>query len=742
MRKSLNILLVLMITFFAIPFGGITTLADAEDSSTVSSDEAYEIDYVIKHEDGSKESVANGFFEKPALLLKKDDSKFVQITINNGDMIKELSNEYGDVLLVRENDDGSIVVQLRVNDDLSDMLLNMHVVVPGQYNESHTAILAFFKDSMKETNAEKYKLITSEGKNGPAAEKSEESETPEEPGMPDDPEKPDEDKSGDTEGNEESENGTEDESKEDQENESDQPFVDLDNGSYEIKVSYLRSDNDTPSAMARYMDEKAFVTIRDDEVEVTITVNNHETVTKLLVEGDKSTVAKLDGDKRYETFKLNRLEPTLNAYVEYQAPFGDSVYYGNADFRIVIDDEEIVETVAENQPGYHIENTILQLDDGYYTIDTSYIKEDGSDSIMGSYLNDSIFLAVQDGKIELTVTINEDKTVKKLQIDGKDPVESVVEGNNRYETFVLDDLMSLMDAYVEYQAPFEGSIFEGNADFRISVDEASIKQAKSSDKPGANIEESKDPEDPTEEPKNPEPKPTPEEPTKDPKPEQKPTPTESKEEDLLKPDKVIEIDYVIKHEDGEKESVANDFFKKPALLLEKDGKKYIQLTITNGDMIKELRNKYGDALFVRENDDGSIVLQLRVNDDLSDMLLEMHIIVPPMPGFPGYDEDHKAILSFDKESMKEVKAADNYMLVGTKNSKNGNGPFIKDNETPEKPEFGNGNNGKDEKDETDKTIPIENENPQTGDTTSILMYSMLFIGSLIPLAIKLRRRFV
>src|SRR5699024_3357119 len=99
-----------------------------------------------------------------------------------------------------------------------------------------------------------------------------------------------------------------------------------------------------------------------------------------------------------------------------------------------------------------------------------------------------------------------------------------------------------------------------------------------------------------------------------------------------------------------------------------------QITIKNGDMITKLSNKYGKALLVKENADGSIVVQLRVNGNLSNMLLDMHVVVPAgaIPGFPGYDEAHKAMLVFDKDSMTEIDV-DEHMLIGTNDPDNSNG---------------------------------------------------------------------
>src|SRR5699024_2033668 len=105
--------------------------------------------------------------------------------------------------------------------------------------------------------------------------------------------------------------------------------------------------------------------------------------------------------------------------------------------------------------------SVIKLNDVHYTINASYLKADSDDtSSMGSYLNDSVFLTVKDVKVNATITINEDETVTKLQVDGKEAVEQVVDGEKRYETFELNQLDSLLNAYVEYQAPFQGSIFE------------------------------------------------------------------------------------------------------------------------------------------------------------------------------------------------------------------------------------------------------------------------------------------
>src|SRR5690625_5537438 len=71
-------------------------------------------------------------------------------------------------------------------------------------------------------------------------------------------------------------------------------------------------------------------------------------------------------------------------------------------------------------------------------------------------------------------------------------------------------------------------------------------------------------------------------------------PTKDTKTTKITPDKAYEIDYTIKHENGVQDSVANDFFTNKGILLEKDDKTYVQMTITEGDMVKDLKNKYGE----------------------------------------------------------------------------------------------------------------------------------------------------
>ena len=597
-------------------------------------------------------------------------------------------------------------------------------------------------------------------------------------------------------------------------------YDDIKDGEYDITAKALNKDTGEKSGAAGFINEGAKLSIQAGEIELTITIPDNEMaeIKGLQVEDIEPKVEE-DEKAKYMTFKLDSLESELSAQVQYEVPSLEMNH--DVSFKFVLEGldelpgkedkpEQSDEPEEENNELENDENKgkdeddksgndqsktkdaddktgnndsksgdednksknkedkskdvnkkpkkdvdkSSKLDKGHYTINASYLKTNSDEkSAMGSYLDNSAFLSVENGKVNVTITVDEDETVTKLQIDGKNATEKKVDGDKRYETFVLEKLPSTINAYVEYQAPFQGSIFKGDADFDISFDKASLKDAKASDKPGYEVSEPK-PEPKKKDPKKEKPK----------KGEKEGTP---KPEDTLVPDKAYTIDYVVKHGSEDKASAADSFFKKPAYLLYKNDEKYIQLTVTNSDMIKSLSTTNGDVVIVEENKDGSMVIQFKVDGDLSDVVsLNMFVSVPDMPGMPGgYDMEHNARLFLDPNSKKEVDAA-KFLLVASKNDNGPNGEGHGEtlgggdddqkpnedpenlnkvtntdntNDTPEKPEFGsNGDNGKG----SNTGNGGNTQNPQTGDTSNILLYALLLIGSFIPLGVKFKRRFI
>lgn len=731
MKRKFTLLLTVLFTLFTLPVNSLTVLA-AEDEDIVYKDGDYEVPLTFLHEDKDEESTMQSFLKEGTSSVTIQDGKaLVTTTFTSATMIKDFEVNGVKAVIENENEEKDERTYSFSIDNLDEIIDGkVAVEVEGLYDTTHDIRLKFDTNNIPVVDNDNTDSDDS-SEEDPGSEDGADEDSGSEDGTEED--------SGSEDGTEE-DSGSEDGSEEDSgSDDGTEENTVLEDGFYTLKSSYLKEENDENSAMGSYLHDTVFFNVHDDKIEVTITVNEHETVTKFQVEGKNATEAKLDGDKRYETFVINNDLSNVNAYVEYQAPFNGDVFKGDADFRISFDEESVKEVTAEEQPGKDITNTLIQLDEGYFTIDAAYLKEDSDEnSSMGGYLDDSAFVTVEDGKYFITITIDEDETVTKLQVNGKDADESVVKDNKRYETFELENLFSSLNAYVEYQAPFNGDVFKGNADFRISLDSQSVKAAKAEDKPGTET----DKEDPKEEPKE-DPK---EEPDKD-----KGDKDKKEKDDALTPDKAYEINYTIFHENGSEPSVADSFFEKPGKLLEKDGKLYAQFTINNGDMVQELSTEqYGEVLIVEANDNGSVVVQFRVNNDLSDMKLNMRVVVPGL-----YDSKHDAILVFDKDSKQEIKV-DNLLLTPSKTDNgptvegakegeelgNGNGNGNNDgkgSDTPKKPTFGS-NDGDGQK--VAASTNDDKKNPQTGDTSAIMFYALLLIGSLIPLAVKFKRRFV
>lgn len=117
------------------------------------------------------------------------------------------------------------------------------------------------------------------------------------------------------------------------------------------------------------------------------------------------------------------------------------------------------------------------------------------------------------------------------------------------------------------------------------------------------------------------------------------------------PDGTYEIQYEIKHAKKEDTSIADGYFTKPATLTVKNGVQEIQITITSAHLVQKLSTPSGPVQVLNETKDGDSltrVVKFRVDGDLTKpVLLDMHIIVPPMDNFQGYDMEHSARAVFD-----------------------------------------------------------------------------------------------
>src|SRR5699024_12026709 len=112
------------------------------------------------------------------------------------------------------------------------------------------------------------------------------------------------------------------------------------------------------------------------------------------------------------------------------------------------------------------------------------------------------------------------------------------------------------------------------------------------------------------------------------------------------------IDDVNKHETEDKATAANKFFKKRGKIVEKNGKYFLEVTVTNGRLIDDLNANGKKINVVKENKkDNEAVVQIPIAKDFSKIVpLSMKVTVPYV-----YETTHEARLVMDIDSLKEVE---------------------------------------------------------------------------------------
>jgi heme-binding NEAT domain protein len=101
----------------------------------------------------------------------------------------------------------------------------------------------------------------------------------------------------------------------------------------------------------------------------------------------------------------------------------------------------------------------------------------------------------------------------------------------------------------------------------------------------------------------------------------------------------------------------------------------------------------------------------------------------------NYKETHDVQFAFDTNSIKLLKAGENPPTGNGKKT-----PIVKSKNTDTTDTGLKFNRDADANKSGNKSTDTKAKNPKTGDTTQILLFVLLLVGSLIPLAMKLRNR--
>lgn len=211
------------------------------------------------------------------------------------------------------------------------------------------------------------------------------------------------------------------------------------------------------------------------------------------------------------------------------------------------------------------------------------------------------------------------------------------------------------------------------------------------------------------------------------------------------------------HADKDEKSGAAGFISEAAILSIKDGKAQLRITIPSNDMAEiEGLQIEGIEPTVEENDDVK-------HKTYTLRSLESELNAQVQYSVPSLNMEHDVPFRFILEGLDDlpIVADESGDSDNDKSDETEDGESSEQDDESEEPEESGqtDQNGDDEDGDNGQTIGNDNgesgtdgqtsesgsggqvENPQTGDQTNIMLYVMLLIGSLIPLAIILGRRF-
>src|SRR5690625_1678436 len=624
MRKSFIICLALVLTFFTMPFGGMTAMADGKAFDDIEDGE-YEITAKALHADKDEASGAAGFIEEDAILSIQDGEVELTITIPHNDMaeIEGLQIE-GNAPITQDEGTGNWTYKL---DTLKPELVSQVQYAVPSIGMEHDVPFRFMLEGLDELPV-----------------KEEEPETPEEP--EDEPEdNGDENGSEDESGNDESEDTGDDENGSENENGNDESEdADDENGSEDENGNDESEDADDENGSEN---ENG-----NDESEDT---------------GDGNGSENENGDDESEDTGDENGSEDENGNDESEDP-EDEDESENGENGSDSENPEETELDAKNlvEVGYSLEYTFLK-------------KGEDAASSMDGFTDGPAYVKVdEDGNQFVALTLTSAEMIQWFKVNDEYATVLQEDKNTRVVEFKVDNLTEKQDGNIYVEVP---NMYSTEHEVDLVFDTNSLQTAKDSDYPeDHNIGQSPKPVNPEGEGNDDLGKPSGDD------NDEKPGTLYEKSE--LIPDKAYEIDFVIKHETEDRISAADEFFKKPGILLYKDGEKYLQLTVTNSDMIQSLSAGGKDVLIVQENADGSKVIQFKVAGAISDVIdLNMFISVPGL-----YDMEHNARLFLDPDSQKEVGVGDYLLVAGSEN--NLNGPLVENGDsggtigekTPKKPD--------------------------------------------------------
>lgn len=532
-----------------------------------------------------------------------------------------------------------------------------------------------------------------------------------------------------------------------------------DGGEYQVQVNFYKDNTGKTtkesSEADKYIDHTATIKVENGQPYMYLTITNSTWWQTMAVskngarpekpaqadvyqdryEGVQTVSTDAAKDTRVEKFKLSSLDDVIFSYMHIKVDAISYDHWYQVDLTIDPSTFKVISEPAITTP--------VTLSDGIYTIPFVAKKaNDDSNSSMQNYFNNPAWLKVKNGKKTVAMTVNDNKTVTALKTNLAGALQDVKvvsedkDANTRIVEFEVEDLNQPLAAHVNYEAPFNGSVYKGQADFRYVFD--TTKATAASSYPGS------DETPPVVDPGETKPPVTKPDPGTTNPPVTTPPTTPSKPA-VVDPKNLLNnhtysIDFDVFKDGTTETSMMESYVMKPALIKVENNQPYVYLTLTNSSWIKTFQYKANGVWKDMEVVSGDINKNTRtvkypVKDGTANTDVKTHVLIEDMPGF-SYDHEYTVQVKLNAATIKDITGEDVTLkepvkkdILNTGNVANNNnaGPKLA------KPDF-------DDTNSVQKTASSTEKNAKTNDSSSMAWYVTLFGASFLYLAYRLKRK--
>ncbi|EHZ3604538.1 hemin/hemoglobin-binding protein Hbp2, partial [Listeria monocytogenes] len=510
-----------------------------------------------------------------------------------------------------------------------------------------------------------------------------------------------------------------------------------DGGEYQVQVNFYKDNTGKTtkesSEADKYIDHTATIKVENGQPYMYLTITNSTwwqtmAVSKNGTRPEKPAQADVYQDRyedvqtvstdaakdtRVEKFKLSSLDDVIFSYMHIKVDAISYDHWYQVDLTIDPSTFKVISEPAVTTPA--------TLSDGIYTIPFVAKKaNDDSNSSMQNYFNNPAWLKVKNGKKMVAMTVNDNKTVTALKTTLAGTLQDVKvvsedkDANTRIVEFEVEDLNQPLAAHVNYEAPFNGSVYKGQADFRYVFDTA--KATAASSYPGS------DETPPVVNPGETNPPVTKPDPGTTNPPVTTPPTTPSKPA-VVDPKNLLNnhtysIDFDVFKDGTTETSMMESYVMKPALIKVENNQPYVYLTLTNSSWIKTFQYKVNGVWKDMEVVSGDINKNTRtvkypVKDGTANTDVKTHVLIEDMPGF-SYDHEYTVQVKLNAATIKDITGKDvtlkepvkkDILNTGNVASNNNAGPKLA------KPDF-------DDTNSVQKTASKTEKNAKTNDSSS------------------------